>query len=276
MENKTIKTINGPLVFNPMALNPYVSNPPIQQNESIETEKELLIDCISFSFAKDNLFEEAIQNPNKRLIVKGILQRAGMKNQNGRIYPLATLQKQANLYNENFIKQRRALGELDHPNEPIVNLKNVSHNIVEMYWNGNDLMGVIEILPTPSGRILKDLFASGINLGISSRGLGSVKKENLGEGSVDVVADDYELLSFDFVSNPSTQGAFMRPVGRIPMNESVIPMATMPIVNAIETANIIKKQVREDAYNNLLSTTKSWIERNPRYRSPSDIACGRA
>jgi len=152
-----------------------------------------------------------------KLLVSGVLQRADAKNQNGRLYPSDVLKREAEKYMENFVKQRRAMGELDHPESSVVNLKNVSHNITDMSWDGKDLVGTVEILPTPSGNILRDLLQSGILLGISSRGLGSVKKD-MREGA-DVVQDDFDLIAFDFVSNPSTQGAFMYPQGKI--NESV-------------------------------------------------------
>jgi hypothetical protein len=145
-----------------------------------------------------------------RLIVKGVLQRANEKNQNGRIYPKNTLVREADEYERIQIKERRALGELDHPDSSVVNLNNVSHNVLEMHWTGDDLLGTIEVLGTPSGNILKELFRAGIKLGISSRGLGSVKE--LGENGTDQVQPDFELIAFDFVSNPSTHGAFMRPV----------------------------------------------------------------
>ena len=106
------------------------------------------------------------------------------------------------------------MGELDHPESSVVNLSNVSHNITEMDWNGDDLVGTVEVLPTPSGNILKELFKSGIRLGISSRGMGSV--ESVNESGAQEVQDDFELIAFDFVSNPSTHGAFM-----YPMHESV-------------------------------------------------------
>jgi hypothetical protein len=121
--------------------------------------------------------------------------------------------REAKKYMDVNIKERRALGELDHPDSSVVNLNNVSHNITEMHWDGNDLVGTVEVLSTPSGNILKELFKCGIKLGISSRGLGSVKQ--LGESEVQV-QDDFELIAFDFVSNPSTHGAFLKP-----MNESV-------------------------------------------------------
>lgn len=160
-----------------------------------------------------NLFEGKVnEDSSGRTLVKGILQRAGAENQNGRVYPREILMREAKKY-ETLIKERRALGELDHPESSVINLKNVSHNIKEIFWNGDDLMGVVEVLPTPSGNILKELLRAGILLGISSRGMGSVKP--LGENKVEV-GDDFELIGWDFVSNPSTHGAFM-----VPMNESV-------------------------------------------------------
>jgi hypothetical protein len=161
------------------------------------------------------LFEGKLnEDSSGRTLVKGILQRAVAENQNGRIYPKEILMREAKKY-EVLIKERRALGELDHPDSGIINLKNVSHNVKEIHWEGDDLCGTVEILPTPSGNILKELLRAGILLGISSRGMGSVV--NIGEGKVKV-ADDFELIGWDFVSNPSTHGAFMTPVT---MNESV-------------------------------------------------------
>lgn len=176
--------------------------------------KQVLIDVMPFEFKKSAL-NESLQDG--KLFVSGVLQRADAKNQNGRVYPVDVLKREAEKYMDNFVKQRRAMGELDHPESSVVNLKNVSHNIVDMGWDGKDLVGTVEILPTPSGNILKDLLKAGILLGISSRGLGSVKKD-MREGA-DVVQDDFDLIAFDFVSNPSTQGAFMYPQGKI--NESV-------------------------------------------------------
>lgn len=178
-------------------------------------QKHLIVDCITFEFVKDNLFEETVRDQNKRLVVKGILQRAGIKNQNGRVYPKDTLFRESRKYEENFIKERRALGELDHPESSVVNLQNVSHNVVEIHWEGDDLIGTVEVLPTPNGNILKELFKANIRLGISSRGLGTVNKA-MSEGTeADIVQDDFELIAFDFVSNPSTRGAFMFPSGNL-------------------------------------------------------------
>jgi hypothetical protein len=148
-------------------------------------------------------------------VVQGVLQRAGAKNQNGRVYPKNILMRECQRYQREYIDQHRALGELDHPESSVVNLNNVSHNVLKIWWNGDDLLGAVQILDTPSGNILKSLFKAGITLGISSRGLGSVK-ELRNEGVVEV-QEDFELICWDFVSNPSTHGAFMRPTS---MNES--------------------------------------------------------
>jgi hypothetical protein len=159
------------------------------------------------------LFEAKVQeDEGGRTLVKGVLQRAGAENQNGRVYPKPILEREAKKY-ETFIKERRALGELDHPDSTVINLKNVSHNIREIWWDGDDLCGTVEVLSTPSGNILKELLKAGILLGISSRGMGSTKPLS---GNKVEVSEDFELIGWDFVSNPSTHGAFM-----VPVNESV-------------------------------------------------------
>ena len=171
--------------------------------------KQLLVDYIPFEITPQQINESLTKN-NGRLIVKGVLQRADVKNQNGRVYPRETLMREADQYSSVQIKERRALGELDHPDSSVVNLQNASHNILEMHWSGDDLSGTVEVLGTPAGNILKELFKSGIKLGISSRGLGSVKE--IHEDDSVEVQPDFELIAFDFVSNPSTQGAFMHPL----------------------------------------------------------------
>jgi len=173
--------------------------------------KKLLVDYTVFEVSPQQINESLTQN-NGKLVVKGVLQRAEAKNQNGRIYPKDVLMREAKKYSNSFIKERRALGELDHPDSSVVNLNNVSHNVLGMDWNGDDLVGTVEVLSTPSGNILKELFKCGIKLGISSRGMGSVK-EMMGEGEGTLeVQPDFELIAFDFVSNPSTHGAFLSPV----------------------------------------------------------------
>ena len=176
--------------------------------------KELLIERVStFTLTPQLLQESAVKN-NGRLIVEGVVQRADAKNGNGRVYPKDTLEREIDKYKATYIKENRALGELDHPESPIINLKNVCHNILDLWWNGDDVMGKIEILPTPSGNILKALLIAGITVGISSRAMGSVKQI----GETVEVQDDLELVCWDFVSTPSTQGAFMEIV-----NESLNP-----------------------------------------------------
>tara|TARA_R110000851_G_scaffold100100_3_gene215544 strand:- start:804 stop:1406 length:603 start_codon:yes stop_codon:yes gene_type:complete len=173
--------------------------------------KKLLVEYTVFEVSPQAINESLSENDG-RLIVNGVLQRAESKNQNGRIYPKETLMREANKYSESFIAEKRALGELDHPDSSVVNLNNVSHNVLGMSWKGDDLIGTVEVLGTPSGNILKELFKAGIRLGISSRGMGSVK-EVFGEGENTLeVQPDFELIAFDFVSNPSTHGAFLSPV----------------------------------------------------------------
>ena len=178
--------------------------------------KQLIVDYLPFEVKPEQINESLKENDGK-LIVRGVLQRAEAKNQNGRVYPRDILHREAKKYAKEFIKERRAMGELDHPESSVVNLQNVSHNVREMHWEGDNLLGTVEVLGTPSGNILKELFKSGIKLGISSRGMGSVETvmEDSGD-QVTQVQPDFELIAFDFVSNPSTHGAFM-----YPMNESV-------------------------------------------------------
>ena len=168
--------------------------------------KKLLVDYVPFD-VQPSVIKEAVAN-NKKVKVAGVLQRANTKNQNGRIYPKDILAREAKEYSEVQVKERRALGELDHPDSSVVNLSNVSHNVTEMHWDGDDLVGTVEVLSTPSGNILQELFVNGIRLGISSRGLGTINETYRGSE----VQDDFELIAFDFVSNPSTHGAFMAPM----------------------------------------------------------------
>jgi hypothetical protein len=152
----------------------------------------------------------------KKIMMSGILQKADTLNQNGRIYPSKLLEREIRNY-QKFIVENRALGELDHPDSSVVNLKNVSHIIREAHMEGGVVYGTAEILDTPSGKILQSLVESGVKLGISSRGVGSTKKQ----GDYHVVQDDFQLICWDYVSEPSTPGAFMIPEGRR-INESEI------------------------------------------------------
>lgn len=168
--------------------------------------QQLLVEYFPLQYDHRAILTEAANNPHAPIKVKAILQRADAKNQNGRVYPKEILMREAQKYESEFVAQRRALGELDHPESTVVNLRNVSHNITEVHWEGADLMGTIEVLSTPSGNIVKELMKNGIRLGVSSRGVGSIK--DLGENTVEV-DDDFGLICFDIVSNPSTHGAFL-------------------------------------------------------------------
>ena len=150
----------------------------------------LLTEYRPFKVSKQ-LVEQSIKE-NKPLRVSGIIQRAETKNQNERVYPKEVLMREIKKYIEGPVKERRALGELDHPESSVINLQNVSHNIVEIKVKDNDVYGTFEILSTPAGNILKELFRNGITVGVSSRGMGSVE-ENQTEGTVQV-QDDFELL----------------------------------------------------------------------------------
>ena len=141
--------------------------------------------------------------------VEGVMQRATAKNQNGRVYSKAILERETNKYTEEFVNNGNAYGELDHPESPIVSLKNASHIVKKLWWDGDDLMGKVELLNTPAGNIVKEIIKAGHTIGISSRGTGSVQQTN--EGNLEV-QPDFELVCWDFVSNPSTHGAFMNPI----------------------------------------------------------------
>lgn len=161
-----------------------------------------------FDYTPD-MIKESRERHGGKIIMKGILQKADTLNQNGRIYPIDVLQREIRNY-QKFIVENRALGELDHPDSSVVNLKNVSHVIKEAYIENGVVFGSVELLDTPSGKILQSLVESGVKLGISSRGVGSTKKQ----GDYFVVQDDFQLICWDYVSEPSTPGAFMLPEGR--------------------------------------------------------------
>ena len=183
--------------------------------------KQLLIETIPFSSTPKQIHESITKNSG-RLIVQGPVHRANSLNQNKRNYPKPILEREAKRYTEIEIAQKRALGELDHPDSTVVNLKNVSHNILSLEWKGDELWGTIEILNTPSGNILKELFKSGITVGISSRGMGSVSQlSESGDPDAVEVMEDFSLLCWDFVSDPSVQGAFLKPISESKKNNSI-------------------------------------------------------
>jgi len=189
--------------------------------------KQTLIEYLPFQPLPQQLHEARV-SPNKAFLVSGKVQAADKPNANKRIYDYDTLHKQVALYMEGPITEKRALGELDHPETSVINLKNVCHNITRLWWEGKDLYGEFEILDTPSGNILKQLFLAGINVGVSSRAMGSVTP--IGEGLVQV-EDDLELICWDFVSTPSTYGAYVKPVGGL--NESYNPIQSSTKVDSV-------------------------------------------
>jgi len=178
--------------------------------------KQLLVDTMIFDVTP-TMLQEA-QEKHGRFLVNGVLQRANAKNQNGRVYPKNILEREVQKYKGREIKENRAYGELDHPESAVVELKNTSHIVRDVYWKDDDVVGTVEILNTPTGNILKELIKAGCTVGISSRGMGSVKQ--IGEDTV-AVENDFDLICWDFVSNPSTHGAFMSPKNEGVINESV-------------------------------------------------------
>jgi len=169
---------------------------------------KLLTSWTPFEYTKDMIKESREKNEGK-IVMNGILQKADTLNQNGRIYPLVILEREVRNY-QKFIRENRALGECDHPDSSVVELKNVSHIIREAYMDGSVCYGNVELLDTPCGKILQSLVESGVTLGISSRGVGSTRDD----GDSQVVQDDFQLICWDFVSEPSTPGAFMMAEGK--------------------------------------------------------------
>ena len=175
-----------------------------------EMAKKLLTEF--FELCKDGICQDLLTEREKKEVSEGAMYLSGRmqtcekRNGNGRVYPCKTLRREIARY-QATIKDNRALGELDHPDDSVINLRNASHMVVNMWWEGNDVMGKLKILNTPSGRILRELTESGVKLGISSRGLGSVK-ESMGNT---IVQEDFELICFDIVSEPSTPNAFIYP-----------------------------------------------------------------
>ena len=165
--------------------------------------KKLLIETHTVNISPSQL-NENVSKENGNLVVEGILATCEVKNGNGRYYKKELWDREMDKYQE-LINERRSLGELDHPESQVINLQNVSHLVTDWNWDGDNIMGKIEILPTPSGNILKELIKNGVTVGVSSRGMGSLEQN----GSVMEVQDDFELLCWDFVSTPSNPGSFM-------------------------------------------------------------------
>ena len=165
--------------------------------------KQVLVETLLFTPTQVSL-TEGKKTKNGNPLVTGILATVEVKNGNGRYYSRDLWEREIDKYNE-VIKENRAVGELDHPESSVINLKNVSHNVKDLWWDGDNILGKIEILPTPSGNILKSLVDNDITVGVSSRGMGTLKPM----GEVQEVQDDFELLCWDFVSTPSNPGSYM-------------------------------------------------------------------
>ena len=170
--------------------------------------KELLNEFIGFLQYTQDSISESIKENDGKIILKGPIQRANAKNQNGRIYPRAVLEREMTNFDKK-IKTSESAGELDHPDDMLVNLKNVSHKIIETWWEHDTVMGKVELINTPCGKIAQEIVKAGLKLGISSRGMGSTKNDE--DGNI-LVEDDFELITFDLVSNPSTHKAFLERV----------------------------------------------------------------
>ena len=179
------------------------------------TKKYVLKEFMDLDYNDDLLSEEEREGNRQgtHLVLAGKIQMAEQQNGNGRVYPRGILEREMKNY-EKLVRERRSLGELDHPDESVINLKNASHLITEVWWDGDNVMGKVKILDTPSGQIAKQLVKGGVQLGISSRGLGSTRQQ----GSITMVEDDFQLLCFDLVSEPSTSGAFLVAESKINTN----------------------------------------------------------
>ena len=192
--------------------------------------KSLLIETRLFEVSPLSLTESKRVNGNP--VVEGILATPEIKNGNGRYYSKEIWERELNKYLP-LVKERRALGELDHPDSQVINLKNVSHNITEIWWDGDDIRGKIEILPTPSGNILRALVENNILVGISSRGMGTLKQM----GEVLEVQDDFELLCFDFISTPSNPGSWFS------LSTNINENLNIPKINPYDKVNLIVTEI---------------------------------
>lgn len=203
--------------------------------------KYIISEFYEFGASREMIMEaEAKFQP---IIMQGIMQKANCLNRNGRVYPKAILEREVDKYMDS-VRKKIATGELDHPDSAIVSLSNVSHKVVDLWWEGDTLMGKVQIAETPSGNILKGLLKSDIQLGISSRGVGSVKEQ----GEKSIVQDDFELIAFDFVSSPSTPGAWL-------FRES-------KHMKPLKASNAISTEKNVDQYTNLKSLQSSNFWKN--------------
>jgi prohead peptidase. Unknown type peptidase. MEROPS family U09 len=150
-------------------------------------------------------FTEATKSGEKNTFIEGIFMQTETKNRNGRMYPKKIMESAVNKYVEEQVSKGRAVGELNHPNGPTINLDKVSHRITDLRFEGNDVIGKALVLNTPMGKIVKGLMEGGVQLGVSSRGMGSIENKN----SMNVVKDDFHLATIDIVQDPSAHNAFV-------------------------------------------------------------------
>jgi len=200
--------------------------------------QQLLHSWMPFDYDSKKIMEFRERNDGK-IVLKGILQKADTLNQNGRVYPVAILEREIRNY-QKFIQERRSLGECDHPDSSVIELKNASHLITRAWLDGANVLGEVELLDTPSGKILQSLVESGVTLGISSRGVGSTRRD----GDRQIVQDDFQLICWDFVSEPSTPGAFMMREGRE--------------VTSTELKNLREQFRKDDRIDRIFNDIMSW------------------
>lgn len=174
-----------------------------RRTKKMTNSKFLLTEWTPIQYTSE-LIKESREKNGGKIILKGILQKSETLNQNGRVYPRSILEREVRNY-QKFIRENRALGECDHPDSSVVELKKVSHTVREAHMEEDTCYGTIELLDTPCGKILQSLVESGITLGISSRGVGSTKRD----GDAQIVQDDFQLICWDIVAEPSTSGAFL-------------------------------------------------------------------
>ena len=153
-----------------------------------------------------NEIEYLVEGKGKEQYIKGIFMQSDIKNQNGRVYPHAVLKKEVSNFNNKYVKEGRALGELGHPMGPVINLDRVSHVIKELYEDGKNFVGKAKVMDTPNGKIVKNFISEGVKLGVSSRGMGSLKANKKG---VNEVQGDFVLSTVDIVADPSAPDAFV-------------------------------------------------------------------
>ena len=182
--------------------------------------------------------EKRRMSEGKAFYMTGKIQEAEVKNGNGRVYPRGILEREMKNY-QKLIDGRRALGELDHPDSSVVELKNCSHLITEVWWDGNNVMGKLEVLNTPAGQTLRALASCGVGIGISSRGMGSVYERN----GVTMVEDDYNLICFDVVSDPSAPGAFMKPMGNMPSRKNMTMSVGLKETNTSDKLHLLMNEI---------------------------------